>query len=71
MPTWVFKSHYSTYTSHSSAHEDTETGIVRETHTRYRDHAPVGKPKVCYWHPSEPKGITHKSFEECLAAIQK
>ncbi len=69
MTTWKHVKHSATRTDHVSLRVNEETGIMRETHTVYREGKPTGKKSVHFWHPSEPPQRIHLSFEECREAL--
>ena len=59
---------------HALMHEDEATGIRCETHTpvranrHYSDPDRFGRARSYWYHPQEPREVTHGSYEEALAA---
>jgi hypothetical protein len=57
---------------HAAIYEDSATGIRKETHTPVKaNRAPAdpdrfGKTRSYWYHPQEPREVTHDTFDEAL-----
>ncbi len=65
---WRCINHIATAGHHQALYREQESGVIREVHTTCRNGFPTGPSYECYWHPSEPQGVTHASLDEAIAA---
>lgn len=70
MSEWRLLAHVALETRHQYVEEEVGTGIRREVHTPRHADGSFGKPREYYYHPSEPRDVTHDSYAEALAAIR-